>query len=212
MKKELKEIVENSDVAGLKKYITDDKSLDYLFPTKLGDYSVSLNALVYCLHKNKDDLTKIILKEANPLFLKDAINSGQTESVSRDIVVSKCIEKNEFQNRIYDLMDSNLKKKTAKKVMEMLNNPTYYKDIQPENYYKFLEPADRLNLILKEDDATSLLGFIEKHPKFFNETKENYLLKTINNQAVFCFDVLKDHLKTIKLQNNVQNTSRPKVF
>lgn len=211
MKKELKEILESNNTAALESYIKSDKSLDYAFSNKYGDDTLSMNVLLYCIVNNKDELAKVIFKNANNLFVKDCIN--RNSSTLQDMVVNKCIDNTDLQGLIYNAMDGGLREKTAKTITSRLNNPYgHYKDMKYENYEKFLRPEDKVGILIKEDNANALVEFIDKNPNFFKDSKQNYLMKSIESQAVFCFDILKDHLKTLKLQQNPQETKKSKPF
>lgn len=203
MKKELKEIINSNDSGKLKDYILLDKPLDYSFSSKLGDSREGLNTIFYVLYEKKFELADVILKHANPLYLKDTLNSFQSwhNHPALDVILATFLNKTvnpSIKNTIYNFFNQDSKSKISSKLEAYLSNPKY----QDPSLLKYLSPRESLKMIIQNDDANSLLEFIEKNPKYISNAKENYLLKSIENQSVFCFDIIKDHLKSVKLEQS----------
>ncbi len=199
MKKELKEILENNNIQKMKEYLKQNNSLDYVLNAKLGDYSFSFNPLMYSLFKPKDSnygMAQLLTKELPDLEIKDLFHSYgilQKETIfytAPESVLCKLYK--------------HLNKDEKNNVSDYLSKHT---NLDNENEFrkKFIFPEHKLEMIIKKDDAYAFNDFLSENSHFIiNHQHKNYLEMCIKEQAVFCFDILKDHIKSEKT-NQIKN-------
>lgn len=204
MKTELKEILEKDDAEKLKKYLQENKSIDYSYFLKLGDDKVSVNPILYSLIKK--------LKSAD-VFFNDLSNAEIQKFLKKDPNLRQTImliELNEpssktnskILNTIYQSLNEEGKRSFSKIVMSNPYIPSDRKEM-------FLMDEDKLKSYIQKDDAENLLKYLEKNPQCFQKSNKNFLKECIEHQAVFCFDVIKDYMKSMKLEEKKKMNKRP---
>lgn len=204
MKSELKEILMNESVEELKKYLQNNKRLDYTFNIKLGDYSHNVNILVYSLLSNKHNFVKCLLENLDNLKIKDLL-SGTPYFVS----YSYLLKDENYNNQQLKLIYNNLNGDFKKDINKVVKNFTL-KEIYDNGLKFLLDKKDLLEIIIKEDDVRMLKIFIHdnKNYNFLDKVNnKSYLILCMENNSVLCFDFLKEHIKNIKLSNIMESVT-----
>lgn len=195
MKTELKEILENDDAEKLEKYLQENKSIDYSFFLKLGDDKVSVNPILYSLTKqlkSTDVFFNCLSNSEIEKFLKQ--DPHLRESILlRELSNPSSKANSKILNTIYHSLSENEKRSFSTIVMINPYIPNDRKEM-------FLMDDDKLKSYIQKDDAENLLTYLEKNPQCFQKSKKNFLKECIEHQAVFCFDIVKDHMKSMKLE------------
>lgn len=197
MKKELRIILENGLYKELEQYLNDNKNLDYLFGCKFGDYSLSLNPLLFSLFF-KPDLAKLFIKKLDGLEIKDFLSN-----IPYPLTLDSVFSNNKFDKSELNVLFQQLSNEQKNSISSHLSTLSLEK-ITQQNLIKFVNKKDIFNKIILEDDANSLVNFIDENPNFDylgKNNKHSYLLTCVQNNSVFCFDIIKDHIKSIKLNS-----------
>ncbi len=205
MKSKLIKIINTENYEGLKQYVRSGHSVDYNFQFTYMNIEYSLNPLIFCLIFSPK-LAKVLLEELDDLTIKDFISCiGKSLDLSFVFVKNDGILNEKDLNVIYDYLPDENKKK----INENLNKVPL-SQLKVSNSLNFLKEENLLRKILEDDDHKELIEFIAKNNKFnyfYNASLEdNYLMVCVKNNSVLCFDILKDHMKSIKSKNNLENT------
>lgn len=197
MKKELRHILENGLYQELEKYLNENKNLDYIFGCKFGDYSISLNPLLFCLFF-KQDLAKLLIKKLDGLEIKDFLSN-----IPHPLKLDSIFSNPKFDKSELTVLFQHLSNEQKNSISSHLSSLPLEK-ITQENLKNFVNKKDIFNKIILEDDAHSLVTFIDENPNFDylgKNNKNSYLLTCVQHNLVFCFDIIKDHIKSIKLNS-----------
>lgn len=195
MKKELKHILENGLSKELEQYLNDNKKLNYSFHCKIGDNSVSVNPFLFSLFF-KPELAKIFIQKLDDLSIKDF-----TSLIPYPLKIASVFSNNKFSDKELNVIYQYLSKDQKESVNSTLKSLSL-QEIENNQLSSFIDQKNVFNKILIEDDSQRLFDFIDKNPHFDylgTSHKNSYLLTCIQHNSVFCFDILKDHIKSIKL-------------
>lgn len=198
MKKELKNILENGLHQELEQYLNENKKLDYLFGCKFGDYNISLNPLLFSLFF-KPNLAKLFIKKLDNLEMKDFLSN-----IPYPLTLDSIFSNNKFNANELNCIYKHLSPEQKNSISSQLSSLSLEKLTENE-LLNFVNKKDIFTKIIFEDNSHELLNFIDKNPGFDylgKNHKSNYLLTCIQKNSVFCFDILKEHIKSLKLSKN----------
>lgn len=201
-KKELKEIIDNEDLEGLNNH---KDNIDYVFNVKLGDFSVSLNPVLYAKHNKKTKVFEWFMKNLSPKEFKEklVVHSYPLSTFSffnSDTelpLLKQCYSF--FDDRSKNHFKQSLESKSLDYILD--NNLT-----------NIISRDTLLTKIIEKDEASLLINFIEDNQFNFgelNKNKKSWLIVALENNAVFCFDIIKDEIKSNKLKNKNNTKNKP---
>lgn len=200
MKKQLKSIVEENNPKKLAEYIISGYPIDYTFSRKIDDYPSSLSLLKFLLVNKQYDMVDALLKNAYPNSLTKQTNPTNEKAFLFNIFLDSNAPKN-TKTKLYSFFDETTK-------TDLSRYMSRYSD-QTETF-SYLQPKEKFQFIIKNDDSQGMIDFLSKNPDFFVKNNVNPLIFALESQAVFCFDIIKDHIKSMKME--AKNNSKPKPF
>lgn len=185
MKKQLANILENSDLIGLKTYIENNYSLDYSFNVKNGEHTISVNPLFYAIIKNPV-MANFMVKYLDNLMVKDFLSSSPTIKISYFPLQTFLV-----RQVIFETMNKTEKSELSQHLFSMRHQLS-------EEFDQYLSPEFLLKKYIETDDSQQLVKFLDKNSDFILNSPTNFLKEAIEYQAVFCFDIIKEHIKSMK--------------
>ena len=199
-KQELKEIIDNNNVKSLIEYIKSGAKLDYSFTIKEFGSSITFNPFIYAGYKRRNNILDYFLEKLDKTQLQNLCKSNGYQKV--EFLFNP--NEPELMKKIYGVLDGYGKMFFGNSFLKM--GLDFVSQNELEN---FVPKTGVFKKLVEADNGYEIMKFLENNKDFDLFDKEiNYLQLAIDNHAVYCFDIIKDEMKNIKKENNLNKAKK----